>query len=88
MDILASLITAGVATAILTGMITLVRIALGAERRRADDWREAAHTSSEANTVNAANLDKLINSHEQLVTSQREMMVLLQTIAADRRSAA
>lgn len=88
MDILASLITAGVVTAVLTAMLALVRIALGAERRRADDWREAAKTSSAANAVLSTNLDKLITSHEQLVISQRDMMALLQTIAADRRSAA
>jgi len=36
-NILTSLITAGALGTILAGVISLVRIALGAERRRADD---------------------------------------------------
>lgn len=88
MDIIAGLITAGVAGTIITGMIALVRIALGAERRRADDWRTAAQTSASANAVLSDNVAKLITSVEQLVTSQRDMMALLQTMATDRRSAA
>jgi len=87
-EIFASLITAGVVTAILTAMLALVRIALGAERRRADDWRTAAQTSAAANEVLTGNLDKLITSHQELVVSTRDMMALLRTVAADRRSAA
>ena len=88
MDVLASLLTAGVAGTILTAMVALVRIALGAERRRADDWRTAAQTQAATNSVLTGNLDKLITSVEQLALSQREMMTLLQTMASDRRSAA
>lgn len=88
MDLLASLIQAGVVGTILAGMLALVRIALGAERRRADDWRTAAQTTAATNAVLSANIDKLISSVEQLATSQREMMALLQTVATDRRSAA
>ena len=88
MDFLASLITAGIVGTILTAMLALVRIALGAERRRADDWRTAAQTSAAANEILTANMDKLIGSHQELVVSQRDMMALLRTIAADRRSAA
>jgi hypothetical protein len=88
MDILASVITAGVVTAVLTTMLALVRIALGAERRRADDWRTAAQTSAAANDVLTANMEKLITSHQELVVSTRDMMALLRTVAADRRSAA
>ena len=87
MDIVASLVTAGAVGTILTAIIALVRIALGAERRRADDWRTAAQTSAAANVILSGNLDKLITSVEQLATSQREMMALLQKMAADRRSA-
>ena len=87
MDAVASLLTAGAAGTILTAIIALVRIALGAERRRADDWRTAAQTSAAANVILSGNLDKLITSVEQLATSQREMMSLLQKMAADRRSA-
>ena len=68
-------------------MIALVRIALAAERHRADDWRTAAQTTAAANAVQAVNLDKLITSIEQLATSQRDMMALLQKMAADRGSA-
>lgn len=87
MDVVASLLTAGAVGTILTAIIALVRIALGAERRRADDWRTAAQTSAAANAVLSGNLDKLITSVEQQATSQREMMALLQKMADDRRSA-
>lgn len=88
MDLLASLITAGAVGTILTAMVALVRIALSAERHRADDWRTAAQTTAATNAVLSANIDKLIAAVEQLATSQREMMTLLQTVAAQRRDAA
>lgn len=84
MDILSSLITGGIATAILGAMLALVRIAVGSERRRADDWRTAAEKSLAANAVLGGLVEKLIGSVEQLATSQREMMSLLQTVAAER----
>jgi len=87
-DIPASLITAGALSTTFGGMIALVRIALGAERRRADDWRTAAQTSTAANAILGSHVEKLISSVEQLATSQREMMALLQTVAAERRGAA
>lgn len=62
----------GVTAVILWAAITLVRIAVAAERRRADDWREAAQTGAEANAVMNANVQKLIASVEQLAASQRE----------------
>jgi hypothetical protein len=86
--LVASLIQAGVVGAILTAIVALVRIAIGAERRRADDWRSAAQTSAAANAVLAGNVERLISSVEQLSASQREMLVLLQTIATPGRSAA
>lgn len=88
MNILTSLITAGALGTILAGVISLVRIALGAERRRADDWRTAAQTSAAANAILGGHVEKLIGSVEQLATSQREMMALLQTMATERRNAA
>lgn len=87
MELLPTLITAGVVGTILTGMLALVRIAVGSERRRADDWRTAAQTSGAANAVLANHVEKLIGSVEQLATSQREMMTLLQTMATERRAA-
>lgn len=86
MDLLTSLITAGVVGTVITAMLALVRIALGAERRRADDWRTAAQTSSAANAVLSASIDKLSASVEQSTASQREMLALLQ--AMSRRDAA
>ena len=88
MNILTSLITAGALGTILAGVISLVRIALGAERRRADDRRTAAQTSAAANAILGGHVEKLIGSVEQLATSQREMMALLQTMATERRNAA
>jgi uncharacterized membrane protein len=67
-----------------TGMVALVRIALSAERRRADDWRTAAQTTATANEVMATNIEKLITSVEHLATSQRDTTALLQKLAADR----
>jgi len=82
-----TLITSGALAAVLAGIVTLVRIAINAERRRADDWRAAAKTSAEANAMLTGHFDKLIHSVEQLATSQREMMGLLQSMAAERRAA-
>lgn len=87
MDIISGLVTAGAVGTVLTGMIALVRIALGAERRRADDWRTAAQTSATANAVLSTNIDKLVTSVEHLASSQREMMTVLQAVAAERRGA-
>lgn len=84
----ALLIQAGVVGTIATFTLALVRIAIRAERGRADDWREAAKTTSAANTVLSANVEKLIGSVEHLATSQREMLVLLQAMAGKDRSAA
>lgn len=85
MDILTSLITAGAFGTIIAGVITLVRIAIGAERRRADDWRTAAQTSAAANAILIGGQEKLIASVEHLATTQREMMALLQKVAAAER---
>ena len=85
-ELVTGLITAGAVGTIITAMIALVRIALGAERRRADDWRTAAQTSAAANVVLTGNIDKLIGSVEQLAATQRDMMALLQRVAADRRT--
>jgi hypothetical protein len=75
---------------VIAAMIVLVRIALAAERGRADDWRTAAQTQSAANEVHSANIAKLIGSVEQLTVSQREVLALLQSQAASsqRRDAA
>lgn len=78
----------GVTAGILWAAIKLVNIAVTAERRRADDWREAAHTSQAANAVMSANVEKLIASVEQLATSQREILALVQGLAVDRHGAA
>jgi hypothetical protein len=82
-------ITAGALATFIGAVITLVRMTVAAERRRADDWRTAAQTSSEANRVLSGNIDKLIGSVEQLATSQREVVSLLQALTErDRRGAA
>lgn len=81
------LITAGAAGAVIAGIITLVRIAVSSERRRADDaresaaeWRDAAETLRAANDVLAVHVGKLVGSVEQLSTTQREMMGLLRVV--------
>jgi len=89
-NILASFVTAGAFGTILAGIIALVRIALSAEQRRADDWRTAAQTSAAANAILGGQVERLIASVEHLATTQREMMALLQKMAAatDRGNAA
>lgn len=67
---------------VMGAVITLVKIAVAAERRRADDWRDAARTGGEANRVLSANMEKLITSVDNLASSQREILSLLQD---DRR---
>lgn len=84
MDFLPSLITGGIATAILSTFVVLVRIALGASEKRGDDWRTAAQTSAAANAIRDRQVEKLIGSVEQLATTQRDMMALLQTMATER----
>lgn len=91
MDLLQTLVSAGVATALIGAMVTLVRMAVGGDRRRADDWKEAAQTQERANEILSSNFEKLINTVEQMANSQREstrvqleMMSLLQKIAAER----
>ena len=71
MEIIPGLVTGGGALAI---MLALVRIALGAERRRADDWRTAAQTTAKANEVQSGNIEKLVNTVDQMASTQREMM--------------
>jgi hypothetical protein len=87
-DVITGLLTAGVLGTVLTAVIALVRIAISAERRRADDWRTAAQTSAAANAILGSHVEKLITSVEQLATSQRETMTLLQTMTTERRNAA
>jgi hypothetical protein len=84
----ALLVQAGTVSVIFGAMLALVRIALGAERRRADDWRTAARTSAAANAVLTGHVETLIGSVGQLSTAQREMMSLLQAMSAEGRSAA
>lgn len=79
----------GIIGAILWAAIALVRIALGAERRRADDWREAAKTSASAAAVMSGHVERLVSAVEQLTAAQRECLSILQGLAAaERRSAA
>jgi hypothetical protein len=82
------LLTAGSVGTVLAGVITLVRIAIRAERGRADDWRTAAQTYAAANAINGGQVEKLTASVEHLATTQREMMALLQKVAAERGNAA
>jgi hypothetical protein len=81
------LVATGAIGTVLAFAVTLVRIAIGSERRRADDWRTVARTSNAANAVLSTNVEKLISSVEQLAASQRETTALLQTIAARREAA-
>jgi hypothetical protein len=79
-------IVGGLLTALIGAAIKLVQMTVSAERRRADDWRTAAQTTAEANKVLTMNVDKLIASVEQLSSSQREMMLLLQRLDHERRA--
>ena len=72
---------------VVAAIITLVKIAVSAERGRANDWHEIANTREAANLVMSANVEKLITSVEQLATSQREILALVKSLATDRRGA-
>jgi hypothetical protein len=87
MDLVASLITGGVISVVLAGIITLVRIAIAAERRRADDWRTTANTSSEAYRVLSENVGKLLTSVEQLAVTTRETQALVRQLMTPERAA-
>jgi len=82
MDLAALLLTGGGVGATLAFTLALVRIAIGTERRRADDWKEAAQTSAVANTVLTGNMERLITTVEHLATAQRETLTLVQVMAA------
>lgn len=69
MGLVATLIQAGVVTAVVGAMLALVRIAVGAERRRADDWRTAAQTTAAANEVLSSHLGGLVSSVQKLTES-------------------
>lgn len=86
MDAALIAIVGGLLTALIGAAIKLVQMTVSAERRRADDWRTAAQTTAEANKVLTMNVDKLIASVEQLSSSQREMMLLLQRLDHERRA--
>ena len=87
-DGVAPWLAGGGGAAFVWAVITLVKIAVAAERRRADDWHEAANTREAANLVMAGNVEKLIASVEQLATSQREILALVQSLATEHRGAA
>lgn len=73
---------------IVGSMVVLVRLAIGAERRRADDWRTAAQTTAAANAVMVANQEKMLDTMERFAGAQDSMLALLQKMAAGDRSAA
>ena len=82
------MVSGGIVATILGTMLALVRIAIAAERRRADDWRDTAETREETNAVLSANIEKLISSVEQLAASQREILSLLRRSGERDRDAA
>ena len=69
-------------------IVAMVKISVGAERRRADGWQETARIRETANDVMADNMQKLIASLGELATSQREILALVRSLATERRSAA
>jgi hypothetical protein len=81
-NVVAALIQGGVVTAVLAFVLALVRIAIGSERRRADDWRTAAETREAANAVQAGHVEKLVSSVGQLTTSVGQLMAAQQQLSA------
>jgi hypothetical protein len=67
------------------GVVALVKIAVGSESRRANDWREIAKTSAAAAEVNGGHVRELVGAVNQLATAQRECLAILQGIATDHR---
>lgn len=66
------------------GFVTLVRIAVGSESKRADDWRKIAETSTAAATTNGEHVRELVGAVNQLSAAQRECLAILQTMQAER----
>jgi hypothetical protein len=66
------------------GIVALVRIAVGSETRRANDWREIARTATEAATRNGEHVRELVTAVNQLAAAQRESLAILQAIQAER----
>lgn len=97
-DLAPLLAQGGITAGVLWAAVALVRIAVGAERRRADDWRtragewrETAETTAEANALMTSNVKTLTASVELLAASQRETNATLDkmvTLLNDRRGAA
>lgn len=85
---LADWVQTAISGGFIAAMIVLVRIALGSERRRADDWRTAAQTTAEANRVMSANVDKLVGTVEQMAATQREMMGTQRELVAAQKELA
>lgn len=77
---------------VLAFILTLVRIAIGTERRRADDWRTSAAMTKAANDVLQGSVERLADSQREMAASTREMATsvrdLLAYVQAKDRSAA
>ena len=88
MDLVQSFGVGGVVVALLGAVVTLVKIAISAERRVSGYWREAFQTSNAANAVLTGHLDRIVSTVDQMATTQRETLALVQAMAAEKRSAA
>jgi hypothetical protein len=66
------------------GVVALVRIAVGSETRRANDWRDIATTATAAAGKQGEHVRDLVAAVNQLAQAQRESLAILQTIQAER----
>lgn len=59
------------------GIVTLVKIAVGSETRRANDWRSIAETATAAAERNGEHVRDLLAAVNQLAAAQREQLAIL-----------
>lgn len=86
MDSLAEWLTAGGVGAFLATTIILMRIAITAERGRADDWRTVAQTQASVGKVQEEHIRKLILAVEQLTSVQQQTLEVVRRLDPAGRS--
>lgn len=78
----------GIATALITAVVALVKIAVGEARGRADDWRahagewrDVARMEQQTGEVRDGHVERLVGAVEALTQAQRESVAMLRSVA-------
>lgn len=90
-------VVGGIATALITAVVALVKIAVGEARGRADDWRahagewrDVARTEQQTGEVRDRHVERLVGAVEALTAAQRESIDMVRKVleAVERTRAA